>query len=85
MWMAHCTKPPTLIRVRESKFDFSDSLVAVYCIEQYTCRVRKARDVEHLSKSCDDIFRKLIQTGVPPEQLYDTVCKQVFCTRCATF
>ncbi|KAK1268047.1 Phosphoenolpyruvate carboxylase 4 [Acorus gramineus] len=39
-------------------------------------RVRKARDVVHLSKSCDDIFNKLIQSGVPPEELYDTVCKQ---------
>ncbi|PUZ57700.1 hypothetical protein GQ55_5G450200 [Panicum hallii var. hallii] len=39
-------------------------------------RVRKARNVEKLSKSCDDIFDKLIQSGVPPEQLYDTVCKQ---------
>ncbi|KAF8724681.1 hypothetical protein HU200_020954 [Digitaria exilis] len=39
-------------------------------------RVRKARNAEQLSKSCDDIFDKLIQSGVPPEQLYDTVCKQ---------
>ncbi|RLN22486.1 phosphoenolpyruvate carboxylase 4 [Panicum miliaceum] len=39
-------------------------------------RVRKVRNVEKLSKSCDDIFDKLIQSGVPPEQLYDTVCKQ---------
>ncbi|CAO2180597.1 unnamed protein product [Urochloa humidicola] len=39
-------------------------------------RVRKARNVEQLSKSCDDIFDKLIQSGVPPEQLYETVCKQ---------
>ncbi|KAG0536943.1 hypothetical protein BDA96_03G105500 [Sorghum bicolor] len=39
-------------------------------------RVRKARNIEQLSKSCDDIFNKLIQSGVPPEQLYDTVCKQ---------
>ncbi|KAK8452203.1 hypothetical protein SEVIR_5G072900v4 [Setaria viridis] len=39
-------------------------------------RVRKARNVEQLSKSCDDIFGKLIQSGVPPKQLYDTVCKQ---------
>ncbi|WVZ71949.1 hypothetical protein U9M48_020477 [Paspalum notatum var. saurae] len=39
-------------------------------------RVRKARNVEKLSKSCDDIFDKLIQSGVPTEQLYDTVCKQ---------
>ncbi|TVU22248.1 hypothetical protein EJB05_31932 [Eragrostis curvula] len=39
-------------------------------------RVRQSREVEHLSKSCDDIFDKLIQSGVPPEELYDTVCKQ---------
>uniref|UniRef100_A0A453DNP1 phosphoenolpyruvate carboxylase n=1 Tax=Aegilops tauschii subsp. strangulata TaxID=200361 RepID=A0A453DNP1_AEGTS len=39
-------------------------------------RVRKSRSEVHLSKSCHDIFDKLIQGGVPPEQLYDTVCKQ---------
>eukprot|EP00262_Sarcandra_glabra_P016940 TRINITY_DN5653_c0_g1_i2.p1 TRINITY_DN5653_c0_g1~~TRINITY_DN5653_c0_g1_i2.p1 ORF type:complete len:242 (+),score=28.49 TRINITY_DN5653_c0_g1_i2:83-808(+) len=39
-------------------------------------RVRKARNLVQLSKSCDDIFNKLIQSGVSPEQLYDTVCKQ---------
>ncbi|XP_058088599.1 phosphoenolpyruvate carboxylase 4-like [Magnolia sinica] len=39
-------------------------------------RVRKARNINHLSKSCDDIFNKLIQGGVPPEELYNTVCKQ---------
>ncbi|KAL5725951.1 phosphoenolpyruvate carboxylase [Ranunculus cassubicifolius] len=40
-------------------------------------RVRKARDVSHLSKSCDDTFNQLIQSGVSPDELYDTVCKQV--------
>ncbi|XP_006643661.1 phosphoenolpyruvate carboxylase 4 [Oryza brachyantha] len=39
-------------------------------------RVRKARNFSDLSKSCDDTFDKLIQSGVPPEELYDTVCKQ---------
>ncbi|KQK02343.1 phosphoenolpyruvate carboxylase 4 [Brachypodium distachyon] len=39
-------------------------------------RVRKSRSEVHLSKSCDDIFDKLIQGGVPPEELYKTVCKQ---------
>lgn len=39
-------------------------------------RLRKARNVDHLSKSCDDIFNKLRQSGVPPEELYKTVCKQ---------
>ncbi|KAF7026717.1 LOW QUALITY PROTEIN: hypothetical protein CFC21_038814, partial [Triticum aestivum] len=39
-------------------------------------RVRKSRSEVHLSKSCHDIFDKLIKGGVPPEQLYDTVCKQ---------
>lgn len=43
-----------------------------------SCRVRKARNVAYLSKSCDDIFSKLIHGGVPPEELYNTVCKQVF-------
>ncbi|GFZ16166.1 phosphoenolpyruvate carboxylase 4 [Actinidia rufa] len=39
-------------------------------------RVRKTRNVAHLSKSCDDIFNQLVQGGVPPDELYDTVCKQ---------
>lgn len=29
------------------------------------------------AKSCDDIFNQLVQGGVSPEELYDTVCKQV--------
>lgn len=41
-------------------------------------RVRKTRNTAHLSKSCDDIFDKLIQSGVPPQQLYDTICQQVY-------
>ncbi|CAN4125209.1 unnamed protein product [Withania somnifera] len=39
-------------------------------------RVRKSREVAQLSQSCDDIFNHLLQSGVPPDQLYDTVCKQ---------
>lgn len=40
-------------------------------------RVSKARFVERLSKSCDDTFDKLVQGGVAPDQLYQTVCQQV--------
>ncbi|KAJ4710605.1 Phosphoenolpyruvate carboxylase [Melia azedarach] len=39
-------------------------------------RVRKSQNDAHLSKSCDDIFSKLVQSGVSPDELYDTVCKQ---------
>ncbi|KAM7487579.1 hypothetical protein LguiB_025063 [Lonicera macranthoides] len=39
-------------------------------------RVRKARNVAQLSKSCDDTFNQLVQAGVSPEDLYDAVCKQ---------
>ncbi|XP_038725752.1 phosphoenolpyruvate carboxylase 4 isoform X2 [Tripterygium wilfordii] len=39
-------------------------------------RVRKVRNVAHLSKSCDDIFNQLIQGGVSPDELYNTFCKQ---------
>jgi phosphoenolpyruvate carboxylase len=39
-------------------------------------RVRKARDVMQLSKSCDDTFSQLVQAGVSPDELYDSVCKQ---------
>jgi phosphoenolpyruvate carboxylase len=40
-------------------------------------RVRKTRNAAHLSKSCDDIFSQLVQGGVSPEKLYDTICNQV--------
>ncbi|KAJ7954033.1 Phosphoenolpyruvate carboxylase [Quillaja saponaria] len=39
-------------------------------------RVRKSRNVAPLSKSCDDIFHQLVQSGVSPDELYNTVCKQ---------
>uniref|UniRef100_A0A5B7BFP1 Putative phosphoenolpyruvate carboxylase 4-like n=1 Tax=Davidia involucrata TaxID=16924 RepID=A0A5B7BFP1_DAVIN len=39
-------------------------------------RVRRARNMAHLSRSCDDVFNKLVQGGVPPDELYDAVCKQ---------
>jgi len=39
-------------------------------------RVRKTRNAAHLSKSCDDIFSQLVQGGVSPEKLYDTICNQ---------
>ncbi|KAK4260904.1 hypothetical protein QN277_003965 [Acacia crassicarpa] len=40
-------------------------------------RVRKGRNVAYLSKSCDDTFNQLLQSGVSPDELYNTVCKQV--------
>ncbi|KAJ7943230.1 Phosphoenolpyruvate carboxylase [Quillaja saponaria] len=39
-------------------------------------RVRKSRNVAPLSKSCDDIFLQVVQSGVNPDELYNTVCKQ---------
>ncbi|CAM0879308.1 unnamed protein product [Alopecurus aequalis] len=54
---------------------FSHYLNLTGIAERYH-RVRKSRSEEHLPKSCDDIFDKLIQGGVPPEELYETVCKQ---------
>ncbi|XP_019176313.1 PREDICTED: phosphoenolpyruvate carboxylase 4-like [Ipomoea nil] len=39
-------------------------------------RVRKGRGVPQLSKSCDDTFSQLLQSGVSPDELYNTVCKQ---------
>lgn len=30
-----------------------------------------------ISKSCDDVFNQLVQGGVSPDDLYNTVCKQV--------
>ncbi|KAL9275022.1 Phosphoenolpyruvate carboxylase 4-like protein [Drosera capensis] len=39
-------------------------------------RVRKQRNLSHMSKSCDDIFNQLVQGGVSPDDLYNAVCKQ---------
>ncbi|KAI4313991.1 hypothetical protein L6164_026934 [Bauhinia variegata] len=39
-------------------------------------RVRKGRNMAHLSKSCDDTFNQLVQGGLSPDELYKTVCKQ---------
>ncbi|CAA0822447.1 Phosphoenolpyruvate carboxylase 4 [Striga hermonthica] len=40
-------------------------------------RVTKARSARKISKSCDDTLNQLIQSGISPDELYDTVCKQV--------
>ncbi|KAI5058436.1 hypothetical protein GOP47_0026606 [Adiantum capillus-veneris] len=39
-------------------------------------RVRKTRSTSHVSKSCDDVFEKLVQTGFSPEEVYKAVCSQ---------
>ncbi|KAL9364761.1 hypothetical protein Peur_042634 [Populus x canadensis] len=39
-------------------------------------RVRKTRDLAHLSKSCDEVFNQLLQGGTSADELYDSVCKQ---------
>jgi phosphoenolpyruvate carboxylase len=31
-----------------------------------------------LAKSCDDIFCQLLQDGISPDDLFNTVCKQVW-------
>ncbi|KAL2347466.1 hypothetical protein Fmac_001466 [Flemingia macrophylla] len=39
-------------------------------------RVRKGGNMAYGAKSCDDIFNHLLQNGVSPDDLYNTVCKQ---------
>lgn len=39
-------------------------------------RLRNAQDAEKVSKSCDNTFNQLLQSGVSPDELYDAVCKQ---------
>ncbi|XP_071707345.1 phosphoenolpyruvate carboxylase 4-like isoform X2 [Rutidosis leptorrhynchoides] len=39
-------------------------------------RSRKSKNVAQVSKSCDDTFNRLIQGGVSPDKLYDTMCNQ---------
>ncbi|GAU23501.1 hypothetical protein TSUD_39800 [Trifolium subterraneum] len=38
--------------------------------------VRKGGNMAQISKSCDDVFNQLVQGGVSPDDLYNTVCKQ---------
>ncbi|KAF8046451.1 hypothetical protein N665_3690s0002, partial [Sinapis alba] len=39
-------------------------------------RMHKLIDVTQLSRSCDDTFTQLLQSGISSEELYNTVCKQ---------
>lgn len=39
-------------------------------------RVTKARGTAQLSKACDDTLNQLVQSGVSPDELYGTVCRQ---------
>ncbi|KAL2324862.1 hypothetical protein Fmac_023920 [Flemingia macrophylla] len=39
-------------------------------------RVRKGGNMAKIANSCDDIFNQLVQGGVSPDELYNTVCKQ---------
>ncbi|CAJ2648338.1 phosphoenolpyruvate carboxylase 4-like [Trifolium pratense] len=39
-------------------------------------RVRKGVNMAKLAKSCDDIFCQLLQDGLSPDDLFNTVCKQ---------
>ncbi|KAL1218534.1 Phosphoenolpyruvate carboxylase 4 [Cardamine amara subsp. amara] len=39
-------------------------------------RMHKVLNATQLSRSCDDIFSQLLQSGISPDDLYKTVCKQ---------
>ncbi|XP_058774448.1 phosphoenolpyruvate carboxylase 4-like, partial [Vicia villosa] len=39
-------------------------------------RVRKGVNMANFAKSCDESFRHLLQDGISPDDLYNTVCKQ---------
>ncbi|KAL5078788.1 hypothetical protein RYX36_007209 [Vicia faba] len=39
-------------------------------------RVRKGVNMANFAKSCDDSFRQLLQDGISPDDLYNTVCNQ---------
>ncbi|WJX94476.1 hypothetical protein P8452_75890 [Trifolium repens] len=41
-------------------------------------RVRKGVNMAKLAKSCDHIFCQLLQDGISPDDLFNTVCKQMF-------
>ncbi|KGN51545.1 phosphoenolpyruvate carboxylase 4-like isoform X1 [Cucumis sativus] len=54
---------------------FSHSLNLMGIAETHH-RVRKSRNIAPLSRSCDEVFNQLMQGGVSPNELYDSVCKQ---------
>jgi phosphoenolpyruvate carboxylase len=39
-------------------------------------QVRRTKVAGHVSKSCDDVFNRLIQSGYSQEEVYNAVCKQ---------
>ncbi|XP_024630663.1 phosphoenolpyruvate carboxylase 4 [Medicago truncatula] len=39
-------------------------------------KVRKGVNMANFAKSCDDVFRQLLQDGISQDDLYNTVCKQ---------
>lgn len=39
-------------------------------------RVRRTKISSHVSKSCDDVFNRLIQSGYSQEEVYNAVCQQ---------
>ena len=39
-------------------------------------RVRRTKIPGHVSKSCDDVFNRLIQSGYSQEEVYNAVCEQ---------
>ncbi|KAJ6324543.1 hypothetical protein OIU76_011775, partial [Salix suchowensis] len=39
-------------------------------------RVRKTRNLAHLSKSCDEVFNQLLHSGKSGDELYESVCNQ---------
>nr|XP_043626983.1 phosphoenolpyruvate carboxylase 4 [Erigeron canadensis] len=39
-------------------------------------RSRKLKNIAQVSKSCDDTFNQLIQSGLAPDELYETMCNQ---------
>lgn len=46
------------------------------CHAGFYCRVRKTKSGGILSKSCDDVFGRLIASGLSPDQVFDAVLKQ---------
>ncbi|KAK7306976.1 hypothetical protein VNO77_39637 [Canavalia gladiata] len=55
---------------------FSHYLTLMGIAETHHRVRRKGGNKGHFARSCDDIFNQLVQGGVSPDELYNTVCKQ---------
>lgn len=68
----HCRNTPQV-----KSFSQSNYLNRLFQASSLFLRMRKTRFPGVQSKSCEDVFSRLIQGGCSPDDLFNTVCSQV--------